>query len=91
MGEVGSVYLNFGLWGISLIPAWYLALGTTHTRNMLSHVQRNMRHKLTYIQRWNRLVIKEIGTKYSKSRREHEGIVAASPAESVEREYEQKI
>jgi hypothetical protein len=59
MGEVGSVYLNFGLWGISLIPAW--------------------------------LVIKEIGTKYSKFRREHEGIVAGSPAESLEKEYDQKI
>ena len=42
MGEVGCVYLNFGLWAISLVPAW--------------------------------LVIKEIGTKYSKARREHEGL-----------------
>lgn len=38
MGQVGCVYLNFGLWGISLIPAW--------------------------------LVVKNIGTKYSKSKRE---------------------
>jgi hypothetical protein len=22
MGQVGCVYLNFGLWGISLAPAW---------------------------------------------------------------------
>jgi hypothetical protein len=53
-----SVYLNFGLWGISLLPAW--------------------------------LVIKEIGTKYSKAKREHEGVVAASPAESIEKDYDQK-
>lgn len=24
MGEVGCVYLNFGLWGVSLIPAWFV-------------------------------------------------------------------
>lgn len=24
MGQVGNVYLNFGLWGIALIPAWYV-------------------------------------------------------------------
>ncbi|KAK4553794.1 hypothetical protein LTR86_008969 [Recurvomyces mirabilis] len=24
MGEVGAVYLNFGLWAISLIPAWFV-------------------------------------------------------------------
>ena len=24
MGEVGTVYLNFGLWGLSLIPAWFV-------------------------------------------------------------------
>lgn len=22
MGQVGSIYLNFGLWAIALIPAW---------------------------------------------------------------------
>lgn len=38
MGQVGCVYLNFGLWGISLAPAWF--------------------------------VVKEIGGKYSKSKRE---------------------
>jgi hypothetical protein len=24
MGEVGTVYLNFGLWAISLLPAWFV-------------------------------------------------------------------
>jgi hypothetical protein len=52
------VYLNFGLWAISLIPAW--------------------------------LVIKEIGTKYSKARREHEGVVAESSAEKSDRDSDQK-
>ena len=53
MGEVGCVYLNFGLWGISLIPAW--------------------------------LVIQEIGTKYSKAKREHEGSAAVGgPTHSEE-------
>lgn len=22
MAQIGNVYLNFGLWGVSLIPAW---------------------------------------------------------------------
>jgi hypothetical protein len=22
MGQVGNVYLNFGLWGIAILPAW---------------------------------------------------------------------
>lgn len=38
MGQVGCVYLNFGMWAVSLIPAWF--------------------------------VVKEIGGKYSKTRRE---------------------
>lgn len=58
MGEVGCVYLNFGLWGISLIPAWF--------------------------------VIKEIGTKYSKSKREHKGIVNETTVDSTEVRYDQK-
>lgn len=53
MGEVGCVYLNFGLWGISLLPAW--------------------------------LVIKEIGTKYSKLKREHEGVAAVGGVEEFEK------
>ena len=24
MGQVGGVYLNFALWGVSLIPAWFV-------------------------------------------------------------------
>lgn len=24
MGEVGTVYLNFGLWALSIVPAWYV-------------------------------------------------------------------
>ena len=24
MGEVGSVYINFALWAISLVPAWFV-------------------------------------------------------------------
>lgn len=24
MGQVGGVYLNFGLWGVSIIPAWFV-------------------------------------------------------------------
>ena len=24
MASVGSVYLNFGLWAISLLPAWFV-------------------------------------------------------------------
>lgn len=24
MGEVGTVYLNFGLWAISVVPAWFV-------------------------------------------------------------------
>ena len=50
MGEVGGVYLNFGLWAISLLPAW--------------------------------MVIKEIGTKYSKAKRDYKGVVE-TPPESV--------
>jgi len=38
MGQVGAVYMNFGMWAISLVPAY--------------------------------LVIKEIGGKYSKQKRE---------------------
>ena len=57
MGEVGCVYLNFGLWGISLIPAW--------------------------------LVIKEIGTKYSKEKREHEGVAAVGGVDDSEAAFKQ--
>ena len=24
MGEVGAIYINFGLWGIAILPAWLL-------------------------------------------------------------------
>jgi len=24
MGEVGCIYLNFGLWAISIVPAWFV-------------------------------------------------------------------
>jgi len=23
MGQVGGIYLNFGLWAISIVPAWF--------------------------------------------------------------------
>lgn len=39
MGQAGSVYLNFSMWAVSIVPAW--------------------------------LVIREIGNKYSKEKREH--------------------
>ena len=45
MGQVGGVYLNFGLWAVSIIPAWF--------------------------------VIREIGGKYSKSKRERNSVAKA--------------
>lgn len=24
MGSIGSVYLNFGLWAIAIVPAWFV-------------------------------------------------------------------
>ena len=24
MGQVGAVYLNFGLWAVSIVPAWFV-------------------------------------------------------------------
>ena len=24
MGQIGTVYMNFGLWAISIIPAWFV-------------------------------------------------------------------
>jgi hypothetical protein len=34
---------------------WQVALGIIHTWNMLRHVQCNVRYKLTYTHRWNRV------------------------------------
>ena len=51
MGQVGGVYLNFGLWAVSIIPAWF--------------------------------VIREIGGKYSKEKRERSSAAKAGD-EAVE-------
>ena len=39
MGEVGCVYLNFGLWGISLIPAWLVIkeIGAKYRKSKMEH------------------------------------------------------
>lgn len=57
MGQVGCVYLNFGLWGISLIPAWF--------------------------------VVKNIGTKYSKAKREKSTAAKIGGIDFVENEKEE--
>lgn len=37
MAQVGSVYLNFGLWAVSILPAWYVTrhFGTSTGRNTI--------------------------------------------------------
>ena len=56
MGQVGCVYLNFGLWGISLVPAWF--------------------------------VVREIGTKYSKAKRERSTAAKIQGITFAENEYQ---
>ena len=71
MGEIGGVYMNFALCSIPC------QIFLNVRRQLLTNTSLTL-GAISLIPAW--FVVKEIGTKYSKAKREHEGVAAVGGA-----------